>query len=111
PAGSDCCAGAVWVPSAKAGDAVTDQDPFAARVAPTLSTGAPATLVPLYTFTVIEVESPPAVPPVPEKSGVLSFVELPAVGLVSEMAGGVASTVNVAAPLDPVLPTASDCSA
>ena len=49
-------------------------------------------------------------PAAPLSVGVVSLVlELPLAGVVSVMAGGVGSTVNVCGALNPVLPAASVC--
>jgi hypothetical protein len=59
-------------------------------------------------LTVTDDESPGAMPAVPEKVGVVSFVALLLTGDASDTTGGVPSTVNVFAELDPVLPALSD---
>src|SRR5437588_563466 len=62
-------------------------------------------------ITVMVAESPPAVPAPPPKVGAVLAVAEPSAGWLRVTAGGVVSTVKVAAPLRPVLPAASDCCA
>ena len=47
----------------------------------------------------------------PWNAGVVSLVELPPAGFVSDTIGAVVSTLNVTAELKPVFPAPSDCSA
>jgi hypothetical protein len=109
PALSDWLACAVYVPSASAVVASTLYAPFSAlRDAVSVCTGVPAAAEPMYTDTVTDDESPGAMPAVPEKVGVVSFVALLLTGDASDTTGGVPSTVNVFAELDPVLPALSD---
>src|SRR5205085_9922627 len=66
---------------------------------------------PAEMLTVMVAESPAAVPAAPRKPGVPLLVTAPLLGAVRVTAGGVVSTVKVAALLSPVLPAASDCCA
>jgi hypothetical protein len=93
PALSDCCAWAVYVPSANGWDGATDQ-PAPDAVVVSVSTGTPERLEPRNRLIVIVGKSPLAVPAVPENVGLLLFVAVPVAGLVNPTAGGTVSTVQ-----------------
>jgi hypothetical protein len=54
-------------------------------------TSGPPIVAPAKTLIATVLESPVAVPPAPEKAGVVSFVELPSTGAVSVTAGAMVS--------------------
>jgi len=98
------------VPSASPVDGTTDQL-LPLRVELNVRTGEPDGLVPLNTVTVTVDESPGAEPADPLSGGDEVLTVLPFRGWASVGAGATVSTVNVDAPLEPVLPAASACSA
>ncbi len=76
-------------------------------VAVSVAFSSPVTPVPAYTLTVTALPSPVAVPAVPENVGVVSLVDDPPAGLVSDTCGALLSTVKLFAELVPVLPALS----
>jgi hypothetical protein len=72
-------------------------------------TGDPVAVLPAYTFTVTDDESPLRIPAVPLTVGVVLFVTEPFVGTLIPTIGAVVSTVNVTAELVPVFPAESVC--
>ena len=73
------------------------------RVADSVWIGVPLALAPAQTLIVTNGESPDALPAVPLKVGVVSFVLLPSGGLTRTTVGAVRSTVNSRTLLVPTL--------
>jgi hypothetical protein len=72
-------------------------------------TGEPVAVLPAYTFTVTDEESPLRIPAVPLTVGVVLLVTEPLLGTLMPTMGAAVSTVNVTAELVPVLPAESVC--
>jgi hypothetical protein len=109
PTSSVWIACTVYWPSASTA-AVPDHDP-PLRVRLSVCTGVPVGVDPANTFTVTVAESPVALPAAPASEGVLSFVRLPALGVVTVTAGAAVSTTKVVPEVDAELPTSSACTA